>query len=38
MTQQEKDSDDEDDVFAATHEKGTGGAEVEDGSEWADLR
>jgi hypothetical protein len=38
MTQQEKDSEDGDAVFAVTREKCTGGAEVEDGSEWADSR
>lgn len=38
MTQQERDSVDEDDKFAGTHEKGTGVAEVEDGSGRADWK
>jgi hypothetical protein len=38
MTEQERDSVDEDDKFAGTHGKGTGVAEAEDGSGWADLK
>jgi hypothetical protein len=38
MTQQEKDSAGEDEVFAATHKKGTEGAEAEDGLGWVDLK
>lgn len=38
MTQQKRDSVGKDDMFAGTHEKGTGVTEVRDGSGQADLK